>query len=365
MNLQRLPRLLLIVCLSIGMLTAGVARASAQGNTLPDEIITANDLSQAQKDRVAEFVNANKAGLRAGPIEIKRSRNSLLQPFNVRGISVAFRLEYTRQLTPVLRPLISDPDGVIAVNALRIVGELATANSVDMLVEALKDKRPGVRYAAASGLKDTFKAMQSTVPAVGGAQALRMLDTLKSAIQGESDPRVLEGLVGAYQEAIKIPHTQVEGMRGAAVKSLAEAISAKIATKRIGPEADAALRKAILAIRTSVIAVNINEPQLTPDVARVAAGMAGDLLTLAMDRLKQPDATGDADLALMVNESEKTIFFMLPIFGSSSNFKELKLGDLVQEGKKDEYQQKVLQIIGPNGILTDAPFNFPNNRFVK
>src|SRR5690606_8322501 len=84
----------------------------------------------------------------------------------------------------------------------------------------------------------------------GGAQASRAIATLEQARQAETDPRVLEGLTLAMQEASKIPKAQVEGMRDVSTLSLARAVSAKAADRTIGPWADPAFRRAILAVRT-------------------------------------------------------------------------------------------------------------------
>jgi hypothetical protein len=207
--------------------------------------------------------------------------------------------------------------------------------------------------------------MRRSVPAVGGSQALRMVDTLKAALASETNPRVLEGLVLALQEASRIPTRQVEGMRDAGVLALAEGVSAKTMDRKIGPEADAAFRRAILAIRTAATNPDINERELNAQTLRAAAGMAGDLLALVSQRLKA-GGEADADMALMVAEAERAIFFIQPKLATGSEpAKEFKLADLVQQKKATEYQQQVQQLIGPNGVLTSEAFRFPDDRFSK
>ena len=362
---MNLHRFLAVVCVSLGSLAVDVPNAWAQSGTLAATVVESSDVTSGQRDAVKQFIDAHKDGLKGEATEIRRSRNALLEPLRNPRITVAFRLEYTRQLTPVLRPLVSDVNDVVAVNALRVVGELATASSVELLTEALKDKRPGVRYIAASGFENTFQAMQRSVPAVGGSQALRMVDTLKAAIASEKDARVLEGLVLALQEASRIPKRQVEGMRDAGTLALAEAVSAKAMDRKIGLEADAAFRRAVFAIRTAATNPDINEAELNQATLRAAAGMAGDLLALVSERLKA-GIEPDADMALMVTEAERVIFFIQPKLSTSGEAaKEFKLADLVQQKKTAEYQQQVMQLIGPNGVLTSEAFRFPNDRFVK
>lgn len=356
-------RLFAIVCISLGTLAVPVSHAWAQGGSLGAAIMTSSDLTQPQKDEIRKLVDANKEGLRGDPAAIKRSRNALLEPMKEPQISVAFRLEYTRQLSTVLRPLITDAREVVAVNALRLAGELATATSVEMLSDALKDKRAGVRYAAAAGFESTFQSLRRTVPALGGAQASRAIATLEQALLAETDPRVLEGLTLAMQEASKIPKAQVEGMRDVSTLSLARAVSAKAADRTIGAWADPAFRRAVLAVRTTVTNPNINEPELQATTLRQAAGMAGDLLALAAERMKSA-GNGDADLALMVNEAETAIFFISGKLGVT-NAKEYKLHELVAQGKAAEFLRQVQQLIGPNGVLTSQNFGFADDHFTK
>lgn len=374
MNVQRL---LAVLCLSLGLLTVGVPRAVAQPGNLPREIVRASDLSQAQKDRIREFVDGNKGGLGGESQEIRKSRNTLLEPLRDPEISVQFRLEYTRVLISALRALASDTSEVVAVNAVRIAGELATAASVDLLLDALKDKRPGVRYMAASGFEGTYSAIAQTVPAIGAAQqALRTLDALKAAFISETDPRVLEGITLAYQAATKVPGKQIEGMRDAGVSSLSQAVSARIAKGSTGVEDDAAFQRALLAVRSSVINPNVNERELSSAVLREAAAMAGDLLALAYQRVKsgglEPNDSLDAaaarrlrlSTALMVIEAERTVFF---IQGKLSNLppKDFRVGQLIQQSKDQEFLTQVMQIIGPNGVLTSTSFGNKDDRFVK
>lgn len=361
MNLQRL---LVIVCLGLGMFATGVPRARAQGNTLSPKTVTSPDLNDDQKAEVKAFVNANEKGLSGDPLEIKKSRNTFLQPFKNQQVSVAFRLEYTRDLVPVLRPLLASESEVIAVNAARVAGELATAGSVELLADALNDKREGVRYAAASGFENTFKAMQGTVPALGGTPALRMVDTVKAGLVREKNPRVMEGLVLALQEASRVSEKQVEGMRDAGVKALSEAVVAKVADRKISPDADPALRRAILTVRLAVTNQNINAPSLQRSTLLAGAEMAGDLLGVASERMKA-ESGADADLALMVKEAETAIFFIQSQLAANPPPKDFKVWQQIQQGNSAEYLKQVLQIIGPNGILTTAPFNFKDDRFIK
>ncbi len=345
---------------------------------LPAEIVGSSDLSQADKDRIKACVDANKEGLRGTPAEIKKSRNAMLEPLRGDQVSVQFRLEYTRQLVATLKPLSSDQDEIIAVNALRITGELATAGSVDILAEALKDKRPGVRHAAATGFKRTFVAIERTAPAIGtGQQALRTLDALKAALEAEGDPHVLEEIVLAFQQATKIPSQQLGGMRDAAMDALALATSAKLAKGGVSPDAERALRRGAQTIREAVSDnIGANQPRIDDGVLRRAAAMAGDLLAYVYNRLKDGALDGGAapnnpgttdrrrsDLALLASESERAVFFIHEKLGGQPT--DFELGKMIQQNKEAQFQKDVMQLIGANGLLTDTMFGNQDKRFIK
>lgn len=58
-----------------------------------------------------------------------------------------------------------------AINSTIVAGELATEQASTLLTEVLKSKKADLRYQAAMGIRRTFEAMQTTVPAVGEDRA--------------------------------------------------------------------------------------------------------------------------------------------------------------------------------------------------
>lgn len=341
------------------------------------ETITSSDLTEVQKDAIKRFVDAQKGGLSGQPADIKKSRNALLEPLQNQGISVPFRLHYSSVLSPVLKPLISSEMEIVAINALRLAGELATTTSINLLSDGLKDKRAGVRFAAVTGYESTFTAVERTTPAIApAAQALTALATLKTNLTKEEDAKVLEAYALALQAASKVSTKKLEGVRGEAVTVLSEAMGAKAQAATDG-KYDAAFRRAANAARNAVTAQDINEPALKPEVLKAAAGLAGDLLACVSRRIKADElAVGVLDeaaeaalkkkrseLVLLVADSERTIQWAGNGLGAPNV--DHKLNELLQQTKDAAFQTEVLRLIGVNGSLTAPPYGFADNRFVK
>lgn len=361
--------LVLAVCSSSNVFAQGLAK----------DILTASELTDAHKAAIRQFVDQNKDGLSESPEAVARSRKALIANLQKEPkISVAFRLEYARLLGPVLRPLAASDRDVNAINALTLAGELATTSGIDILGDRLADKRAAVRFAAVDGFTATFSAIETTSPAIAPAQqAIRAISTLKSAMEKETDANVLEAYCLALRAATKVPSAKLEGVRPAAVKALSEAISAR-ARATDDATYDSAFRRSVNTAREALTVQAINEPQLPGDVVDAAAGMAGDVLACVLRRLtkgeldvtsEDPKATEAAlkvraDFVLIVADAESSIQWANTAKGGN-NFPPLKLAELIQQKKDSEFQTVVLRLIGPQGYLTNKPFPFKDDHFVK
>ncbi|MBC7773687.1 MAG: hypothetical protein H7210_14435 [Pyrinomonadaceae bacterium] len=344
--------------------------------SIPNETITSSDLTTAQKDVVKRLVDAHKEGLAGTFSEVKKARNALLEPLQNQAVSVSFRLNYAQLLVPVLRPLIASEKEIVAINALRITGELATTTSLDLLSDGLNDKRPGVRFAAVAGYEATFTALERTSPAIAQpSQATASITNLKNKLSKEEDASVLDAFALALQAASKVPSRKLDGVRGAAITTLSEAMSAKAQTATDG-KYDAAFRRSANAARNALTATD--EPTLPRAALIAATGLGGDLLAGVSRRIKSGElavgVVGDleeaalkkkrAEIALLVADSERTIQWASTGLGAPGA-NDFKLSELLLQGKDDAFQTEVLRLIGANGSLTTTNYGFGDQRFIK
>jgi len=344
-------------------LAASAPIASAQC-VIADDTVASASISEAQKQEIAKCIADTKDKLAGDAATLKRARNSLLNPFRNRGITVSFRLEYAKQLMPVLRPLATSDKEDLAVNAVLIAGELATTDGVALVSAALKDKRVPVRMTAAFGYERTFSALRDTEPALAASQAQTALTDVKASALAEADPHVLDGLAMALDAAARVPETKFPDLRAAAVRAVATTFAARTSD----PKADASTYPALVRAGKSIVdALNAGGANPLPQEAfKEGGGLSGDMLALALRRVLAGDMSDAerSELANLVAQAEKVFYFAAQKLGVAAPL-QLKLADEIAAGKDAEFKKDVLQIIGDPGALTASPFGFPANRFIK
>lgn len=202
---------------------AGPGAPAGPSSAAINPLALATSLTDADKMTIRAFVEARRADLSGEPEAVKAARNALLAPLSQRGVSVAFRLEFKSALFPVLEPLVSGPSELHAANALRIAGEVAAPAYRELMGRALKDARPGVRYAATFGAARFFEAVGRSDPAASAQQLTGMIRDLRAHAAAETHPRVLDGCVLALSAGARIPVAQVAEVRHTALSALAAA----------------------------------------------------------------------------------------------------------------------------------------------
>ena len=177
----------------------------------------------ARRTRSSSSSDANKAGLGGNIEAIATSRRALLRPFRAPAVSSAFRLEYSTQLLPVIRPLAGGANDEAAINAVRIAGELGTRDAMAVLSAAIKDKRPAVRVVAAKGFEQTFVASRSQ-PAIVVRDASGVLVDLKTAYIAETEPQVADAIIAAMDAGVRTDPAVLTGVRAEAVKAISDRV---------------------------------------------------------------------------------------------------------------------------------------------
>lgn len=257
----------------------GLAAPAAAQLGLPDSVISPSSasLSTEQKQQITQYIDTHKAGLAGDPDAISRSRRAILAPLRAREVGTSFRIEYSTQLAPILRPLLAGEKDDAAINATRIFGELATKEGMSGLSVAIKDKRPAVRLVGAMGYERTFAVASSSQPAIVARDAMGALGELQTMLQAETDPSVADAIVIALDRAIRSDATRLPGVKAEAIKSLSSGISAK-ARETNALTFAAALARATDSMFNVVKDQILVQKEWLPDIA----GVAGDMLALGV-----------------------------------------------------------------------------------
>lgn len=338
------------------------AAAAAQGPcNIPDQTIASRALSESDRSAIRACVTSNRDALSAEYDLIRRARQALLAPLRASGVSIQFRVAYSAEVQPVLAPLIRNERDEVAINALRIAGELGTEDGARLCTSALSDKRPGVRMMAAAGLARTFNILQNDAT-ITAQQITRLLTDLAAAVRAEADPLVLDGLAMTYESAFALPTTtsDLAQARARALQDAATEFGKRAREGKLGGDAAPALLRISLALRDPVTQAPPPE-----NVLREITGLGGDLLAHVLRRLNARDVADAerAQLAVLVAQSENLVAFA----GRQLNgaYAPRNLAELVTSDRDTDYSRRVMEVIGSEGELTKPPFSHPRDRFVR
>lgn len=361
MMLARTRRFLLAAAPALMLAAPGLTMA--QPRCIAAATAQSPSMTDAHKQEIQRCVEQQKAGLAsADPKAVQRARDQLELPLLEQGVSISFRIEYTRQLLPVLSELARGSNELAAANALHLAGELATPAASDLLTKTgLRDTRAAVRYAAAYGLKRTFEQIEASSSVFQAVDAENAIKDIGRAIAAEKDPYVLEGFARAMDAAAAISDSKLRGVRVVAAQVLATEMGKRAQgaqTLEIGP----ALIRAGQVLRDMM--TDPQEPRLPDAVLKEIGAYGGDLLAAVCRVLKGSETAGAdrGELAAVVATGENAIFFSASNLGRSQQ-QDPSLVQSVRSGDDAAYFQAAERLIGARGVLTQPPFALPAARF--
>ncbi len=352
-------RLLRSAILALGLCLAAPALSLAQA--LPAGLAQRPELSAAETSQVGQWLTPHIAKLSSDdPREIKAARDSILSPLRGPGVSVSFRFAMQESLARTLSTLAEDKRELVAVNALRIAGEIGHAALIPTLTKSLKDPRIGVRYGALYALRATLDAAKAS-PAITPATVTQILTELTALGSSTTDPRILDGVVLALESGAAIPVASLPGVRDSSISALGSVVQAQSKLIAISDKPDDLLPGMLRAatIAQSAVTGRVGE-QLAPKLSLDLVGISADLIALSA-RLKARSVGNPADLATLLRSAESLLF--LAASGMNAPVEQLKLADKLEANDTAGFDRGVGLLIGPKGRLTSAPFSFNADRF--
>src|SRR5690606_14992957 len=94
------------------------------------EALSASNLTAAQRGQIEAFVNEVVAGLGSGDaVQIMTARRVAQRELARPEVRVPFRLDFASVATPKLAELAKNPNDLAAINAIYILGDMATGES--------------------------------------------------------------------------------------------------------------------------------------------------------------------------------------------------------------------------------------------
>ena len=329
-----------------------LAAALAQ-TSLPDEMIRKNEISPSDRQQMKALIDANKAGLSGTPSEIKKSREVLVAPLEKDGVSVQFRVACASALLESggLAGLAAHKDNdLIATNALRIAGQSATGNTMRLVLDALKDPRPQVRYAATVAARAAFTAAR-TNSALAPDELSRAMRALSDTVVQDAAPQPVDGAIQALVAARDVPNN-----RSTAIERLTDAAGRKALALAKGsdPFDLAPFLRASGPLQQDII----EGDKLPVETRRTIAVFAAQIL-IAVDAQWRD---GDPDAITVQTAKAANSLLSLAMQQISRQSSPLALGDLVAPGKKQQFQEALAKLVGPGGTLQSAPYSLPADK---
>lgn len=342
----------------------------------------------------AQDVEALVGQLASGePEMIRAARRRLLEPLDRTDLSARERIAYGDVVVPALaRLMASESRELVLANALRVAGSLGTESGVGLIRPFLSDERTAVRFAAAYGVTQTFEALKGSSPALPVEAVMRLVDDVAASADAESDPLVLDAMVRALIAASELPGVGAY----ARVRNHALGVLADVGGRRaraLGGEHNdprhlLPLQRVGQALRNALVD-HANRP-IDEATARRAAGYAGDVLSMLLEqvrrgRLPEVRATDDEATRARAREQRRPYEALAALaeaiidLAGEEVFRRAVLDHVVDEGGRTpaqnllrgtsagdrEFSFGVLRIIGDAGVLTDQPFQFADDRFIR
>ncbi len=381
----RLSRGAACLILSAASLMVMPAFVSAQLQTLPTEIVSSQGgLSSEQKAQIEKFVSDHVKALSGEAKAMREARVTLLSPLTSVQIGLPFRSEYSESLLKSL-PEIARGGGPKGVNAILILGEVATTKSLDVIESLLDASEPAVRFASASAINASFEQVRAKSPSLAAERVKSSLAKLAARLGAEQDALVFDSLVRASLAAGRINQSGYEQLRGIAADALSKALAERLAAGTVGAKDAAMLQatlRAALAFRDE-LAIEERNRGVAGNAARLAAGVlknvtsfAGEALALSARMIKDAEINPAADaddaareratkgravIGQLAGTAQSMVYLAGPLMENGpltpSN---VNLGAVAREAKNESdarFLTTVTELVGPGGVLSKAPFS--------
>lgn len=359
---------------TLAVIPLALLSLSAAAQTLPPAIRSADRPTAEQRQEIAAFVDAHASALAGGDsVAMGKAREALLAPLVATNPSpsVAFRLAMQDALLPKLRPLVSGEDEQAAFNAIRLAGALGAEDGAKLVVGALDDERPSVRYAAAFALRGLLQDISNGRAPLPADRASDAVQAVARALEGETNRGVIEG----YIAAMGIARSAAPGSNPVTLlcSSLSRQIQAGAADAESVAAAPGWAETYLRALRTAQTAAleQLRTGRLDRDFGVAAAELAGHTLAHISRRvavlndspLAQEEWERLADLA---GAAEATLTLIHGNLVPSETIEGSPIRNAMEAERSGEdgvFAEAAGAWIGAQGRLTGDPYDIPADRF--
>lgn len=364
MNTRPTIKLLVLLCLFV----LGTAHGPVFGQTQPPKW---QDDFEKYVDHFAPMLGADEFA------SIKRGRDALIRPFDEGDFGTGERLSKGRLVIAQTRDHLKSDREIVRINAMRVIGELGTDESVHLLIGFLDDKQATARHMAVFAIGRAFRtALDPARPAAMNADATKqVIRDLAQGLENEEVSLIVDAYVRTFDAASAITSPNLSEIPPLALTELTDAIGRRVQKMNEAVQ-DLHLARAYLRAST-LVRDRLADPRIrvSKEMARKVSAIAGHLLAYVLHDVRANiNAEIDPDYRrtqINICKSTHAIIGLAhdrldPVNVQRANqIGRLRPAKSLENNDLDGFVQVVGTLIGPPGILTDEPFGYPDAAFLK
>lgn len=354
--------------IACAVLLASAPLAAAQN--LPP--VSTERLSSSQQTQVREYVQSRLSTLETtdpGSPEGSRARLDLIEPMRNRDTSVAMRQAFAEAAIASLREMATSGDDQRAVTALLVAGNIGDRQSVAIIETGLEDDRDVVKIGAAAGAKAMLRVINGRHGDTQVERQRQVQQHLGDALALTSSGHVAQSLIGALTALPENPDFM--------------AFSSELITREMARQAGSrrrglapkdaldngwagAMERSVAAQLAYQRSAAISGADVDRETQSESARLAGIALSLVRDLLEQADASEAervlAPHARLIRASETLLVLVQSNLDPGASRAQV-MGGLIDQNDISALSDAIDQWVGPEGVLTAAPFSFRASDF--
>ncbi len=336
--------------------------------SLPGSIVQSASLNSSAQQQIQDYVASLSGKVTSDNLrDATRAREQLLKPLADRDVSVAFRQAYAQSLMGLMTDLDSSEEFGNKLLALRLAGELATSESIQIIDTHMSDADPALRVFAIGRVQRVFEITAARGLGIAASEATALVNALAEQAESEDDMLVVESIVRALAAGSTLPSRDLSEARNQSIQALATVVSPILRELNPTDPTEDAYRLALRAASAMTASINDINATIAPESITQAVGLAGDILSVPLRRIFANTTFTDADrdlTARAVQSAEALLYFARRKHSLSNSVAQTAFAEMISAKEDRDYRDSVSQLLGPNSQIVRT-FGFDPNRFLR
>lgn len=353
--------------------TTTLAHAQA-GADLPRSTVETISVNPAQRTQIQQFVdNWAPRVTTANAQENKRAVEALTQPLQSQGVSVAFRQTYAQLLKGLLDQLGSSDSISAKLSELRLSSELATPTAVARILKHMNDADAGVRLFAISRAGHVFETTRVHGPAMTGNDINTLINAIAEAgAKNANQPEITRACARSLAQGAMLGSKDLGDARSRAIIALSDLVGERL--QALTPNDDPAFAQSLAldAASATTRAISDISATVTPEAARAAIRLGGDIISVPLRRLlaKTLEEQTKRDVTVRSVQAGETLLYFArrkaaELAGTSlSEIVTTQFSKQLESGDDRAFRNDAAALLGPGSPVVRES-NVKSDRFLR